>query len=230
MSTHLTIITSLIILLLAFKTTAITYGVYNSYPNTPGGARFDKEVGSDYAHATLSNATQFVWHIFHQTENPNDRKPDITRITLHIIPWKGDVSTKGSQIYISSIYIRDYKGDLKREITRLLFHETTHIWQWTGSGRAPKALLEGIADYVKIKAGYPDEKYGKKPGDGEAWDQGSEITAYFLEYCDSLRKGFVAHLNAKMKDGYDVSYFKELLGKNVERVWDEYKDKYGRKN
>ncbi|KAK9667160.1 hypothetical protein RND81_14G237500 [Saponaria officinalis] len=230
MSTQLIILITSLVVLLAYKVTAVTYGVYNAYPNSPGGVRFEAEIGSDYTVATLSKATNFIWETFQQTENPNDRKPGITRITVHVVPWKGEVTTKKNQLYISSIYIQNYEGDIRREITRVIYHELTHVWQWTGMGRAPKGLLEGIADYVKIKAGYADEKYGKKQGDGERWDEGAEITAYFLEYCNELRKGFVAELNAKMKNGYEESFFRELLGKSVEKVWDDYKDKYGHKD
>ncbi|XP_074288161.1 uncharacterized protein LOC141613326 [Silene latifolia] len=218
------------LLLLTSRVTSVSYGAYNPYPESAGGARFEKEIGIEYATNTLSAATEFIWQIFNQTENPHERKPGITRVTLHVVPWKGEVSTKKNQIYLSSIYIYNYKGDVKREFTRVIYHEMTHIWQWTGNDQAPKALIEGIADYVKIKAGYAEEKYGLKPGDGKRWDQGFEITAYFLDYCASLRPGFVAHLNARLKEGYDVSYFEELLGKPVERLWDDYKNKYGKRN
>jgi hypothetical protein len=38
-------------------------------------------------------------------------------------------------------------------VTGVLYHEVTHVWQWNGQGRANGGLIEGIADYVRLKAG-----------------------------------------------------------------------------
>jgi hypothetical protein len=37
----------------------------------------------------------------------------------------------------------------------------------------------------------------------------------------------VAVLNAKLKDGYNEDYFLQILGKNVQQLWQDYKAKYG---
>lgn len=100
----------------------------------------------------------------------------------------------------------------------------THIFQWLPTN-APSALIKGIADYMMLKANYfPPEQ--AKLGDGDRWDQGYDITARFLEYCESLLDNFVAQLNKKMKDFYNDSYYSDLLGKPVDQLWQEYKDKY----
>lgn len=62
-----------------------------------------------------------------------------------------------------------------------------------------------------------------KPGQGDRWDQGYDVTARLLDYCDSLKPGFVAQLNAKMKAGYSDDFFAQILGKNVQQLWQEYK-------
>ncbi|KAK1588938.1 hypothetical protein Q3G72_028793 [Acer saccharum] len=45
----------------------------------------------------------------------------------------------------------------------------------------------------------------------DRWDQGFDVTAKFLDYCNSLRNGFVAELNKKMRSGYSNSYYDDLL-------------------
>ena len=40
-----------------------------------------------------------------------------------------------------------------------------------------------------------------KLGQGDRWDQGCDVTALFLDYCNSLRYGFVAKLNKKLRTG-----------------------------
>ncbi|KAK4848095.1 hypothetical protein QYF36_009242 [Acer negundo] len=84
------------------------------------------------------------------------------------------------------------------------------------NGQALGGLIEGIADYMP--------SHWVKAGQGNRWDQGYDITARFLDYCNSLRNGFVAELNKKMKDGCNDSYFVDLLGENVLRPLENLKE------
>ncbi|KAK2645129.1 hypothetical protein Ddye_020324 [Dipteronia dyeriana] len=104
------------------------------------------------------------------------------------------------EIHISANYIGNYSGDVRGEITGVLYHEMTHIWKWNSSGQASGGLIEGIADYVRLKANYA-RSHWVKAGQGHRWDQGYDVKARFLDYCNSLRNRFVAELNMKMKDG-----------------------------
>ncbi|KAL3724013.1 hypothetical protein ACJRO7_036091 [Eucalyptus globulus] len=121
-------------------------------------------------------------------------------------------STTGDNIYINSDRIQNYNG-------------SKHLWQWNGNGMAPSSLINGIADYVRLKTRWPS-KYWPKRGSGTRWDEGFAVTAYFLEYCDSIRAGFVADLNSLMKDHYIDAFFVQLLGKTVDELWDDYKSSY----
>ncbi|KAH0682735.1 hypothetical protein KY290_021331 [Solanum tuberosum] len=125
---------------------------------------------------TPGGATSYIWNTFQQQNSP-----------------------ACSKTYQK--YIQGYSGDVKREITGVLYHESAHIWQWNGNGKAPGGLIEGIADYVRLKAGLGPSHW-VKPGQGDRWDQGYDVTAQFLSYCNSLRNGFVAQLNKKMRNGY----------------------------
>ena len=111
------------------------------------------------------------------------------------------------------------------QVTGVLYHETTHVWQWNGQRHANGGLIEGIADYARLKAGYAPGHW-VKPGQGDRWDQGYDITARFLDYCDSLKPGFVALLNANMKDGYTDDFFAQILGNTVQQLWQDYKANY----
>lgn len=86
-------------------------------------------------------------------------------------------------------------------------------------------LIEGIADYVRLKAGYVVSNWAKN-GQGTRWDEGYSVTARFLDYCNGLRNGFVAELNKKMRSGYSNNFFVELLGKTPDQLFVDYKAKY----
>ena len=67
------ILTSVLLLITTQLVTAVTYTVTNAAANTPGGTRFNNEIGSAYARQSLSSATDFIWKTFQQSD-PADRK------------------------------------------------------------------------------------------------------------------------------------------------------------
>ncbi|RCV42346.1 hypothetical protein SETIT_9G209200v2 [Setaria italica] len=215
MKLHAVAIASL--LAVAATAGAVTFDVKNEAASTPGGQRFDRNYGADYARQVLSDASTFTWSVFNQL-NPADRRPaDGDTVLLAVRDTGGIASTSGSTIELSARY---------DQVTGVLYHEVAHVWQWglQDYGAHP-GIFEGIADYVRLKAGYVPGHW-VKPGQGDRWDQGYDVTARFLDYCDSLRPGFVAQLNAKLKDGYNEDYFVQILGKNVQQLWQDYKNKY----
>ncbi|CAA7058630.1 unnamed protein product [Microthlaspi erraticum] len=207
---------------------AVDYAVVDNTGDSAGGRRFRGEVGgASYATQTLGAATDFTWRLFQQTNNPSDRR-SVTKITLFMENTNGVAynSNSGSEIHFNVGHLASISVDVKREFTGVVYHEVVHSWQWNGAGRAPGGLVEGIADYVRLKAGYaPGHWVG--PGRGDRWDQGYDVTARFLDYCNDLRNGFVAELNKKMRSGYSDGFFVDLLGKDVNQLWREYKAKYG---
>ncbi|BAT93910.1 Basic secretory protease [Vigna angularis] len=206
------------------QTHAVQYTVINKALSTSGGVAFRDKIGADYAKQTLDSATQFIWRVL-QLNNPGDRK-NVQKVTLYVDDMDGVAYASNNEIHLSGRYVGNYQGDVKREITGVLYHEMVHIWQWNGNGGAPGGLIEGIADYVRLKANYAPSHW-VKPGQGQKWDQGYDVTARFLDYCESLKSGFVAELNQKMRTAYSDQFFVDILGKSVDQLWNEYKAKYG---
>lgn len=191
--------------------------------------KFESEIGSIYAADLIENTTNFVLKMFNQLDS-GAKNYDTVMVVVESfnaskIPY-AQASTVGYTIKMNWDYILNYKGNKKDEFTSIMYRETTHVWQWNGKGKAPIGLLNGIADYARLTAGWPAKNWPKK-GSGSSWKQSSVITAYFLQYCNGLRDGFVANLNAMMKNHrYRDSYFQTLLGKSVDQLWYEYKMKY----
>ena len=205
---------------------AADYDVTNNAGNTSGGVRFNNEIGCEYSKQTLISATDFIWRLF-QEDNDADRR-NVTKVSLFIDDMDGVAYAIDNEIHVSARYINGYSGDVKTEITGVLYHESTHIWQWDGNGQStPGGLIEGIADYVRLKAGYAPSHW-VKPGHGDKWDHGYDVTARFLDYCNCLRNVFVAELNKKLRTGYSANFFVELLGKTVDQLWSDYKAKYAK--
>ena len=126
----------------------------------------------------------------------------------------------------------DYIGNIpakspqrqRSEIQGVLVHEMVHCWQWNALGTAPGGLIEGIADFVRLKAGLSPPHWKKKKSGGD-WDSGYEHTGYFLEWLENKQgAGSIASLNNTLKDGKYVEgeFWKRLFGKGVDKLWEDY--------
>ncbi|CAI0445519.1 unnamed protein product [Linum tenue] len=204
----------------------VTYSITNNVPATKGGSRFRYRIGAVCAREAMVSATSFIWLTFGQANTPKDRKPvSHVRLSIDAMDGGGISSYTPGVIHISATYLGDYEGDVAREMTGLIYHEMTHVWQWDGNGQAPPGLVSGIADFVRLKSGHGPGNWAG-PGKGERWDEGYEVTARFLDYCESLKEGFVGELNRRMRFEYKQNFFKHLLGKSIHELWAEYKNKF----
>ncbi|KAK7308785.1 hypothetical protein RJT34_05015 [Clitoria ternatea] len=202
---------------------AVEYVVSNNAESRVGGKLFSKNLGVNYAKQTLSSASEFTLKLLQQN-TVADRK-NVQNVILIVENIDGVAYCSNNEIHVSTSFIERYPGDLKKEITGVIYHELAHLWMWDGNGQAPSGLIEGMADFVRLKAGYAGDLWAL-PGQGHHWNQGHDVTARFLDYCNGIKNGFVADLNKMMRTGYSESYFAELLGKPVTQLWSEYKAKY----
>lgn len=91
-----------------------------------------------------------------------------------------------------------------------------------GHGTAPSGLIEGIADFVRLRAGLAPPHWRR--GRGERWDEGYEVTGYFLDWIEKRYAGFVRGVNAILRDAkWDVGVFKLITGQSVDDLWKEYR-------
>ena len=135
-----------------------------------------------------------------------------------------DLDGDHKEIHFSLDYINGIpSARQKDEIQGVLVHEMVHCWQWNAKGTAPVGLIEGIADFVRLKAGLSPPQW-KKEGGGQ-WDAGYQHTGYFLEWIESTcGGGSVRKINHALKDTkYEEDVFwEQLFGKKVSLLWKEY--------
>lgn len=168
-------------------------------------------------------------------------KPQAVRSVTLIVEHMGGVAyTTGialddlhKEIHMSLEYISHSMNDPVRfrdECTGVITHEMVHCYQHNGLGTAPGGLIEGIADYVRLKAGLapPHWKRGKEDS-GEKWDEGYQKTAFFLEWLeDKFGKGSISKLNARL-DGQtynEEKFWKGLFGSCVDDLWLDYQKSF----
>lgn len=132
------------------------------------------------------------------------------------------------RIHISLDYIAkiacERQGD---EIRGVLVHEMVHCWQWNADGTCPGALYEGIADFVRLKAGLAPPHWTR--GEGENWDAGYQHTAYFLDWLEGqYGNGTVQRVNEHLRRGKYVKkkFWKGIFSKEVDELWEDYKNSF----
>lgn len=128
-----------------------------------------------------------------------------------------------SQPYVSQIP----KDRLSAEVRGVLLHEIVHCWQYSGCETAPGGLIEGIADFVRLRAGL-NPPHWKRDGEGE-WDRGYQHTAYFLDWVErKFGSGSVSKINAALRiDKYnEEKLWASLFNSSVHILWEQYVDHF----
>lgn len=160
--------------------------------------------------------------------NSRQDAPPVRSVTLVLKPLQGIAYTNGSEldfehkeINISTNYIEQLGSRTREEVIGVITHEMVHCFQYNGKDTCPGWLIEGIADYVRLNAGLAPPHWQRS---GSHWDEGYQVTAYFLDWLDQIRQGFVKDLNLYLRDfDYDEGrIWPELTQKTLQVLWSEY--------
>jgi hypothetical protein len=137
-----------------------------------------------------------------------------------------DLDEDHKEIHFSTDYISHIpESRQKEEMLGVIVHEMVHCWQHNGYGTAPGGLIEGIADWVRLKAGYAPPHW-KRHADGD-WDSGYERTGYFLEFLEHIYgKDLVRRINEGLREyRYEEgTFWYKCCGKTISDLWDDYKE------
>ncbi|OQE41025.1 hypothetical protein PENCOP_c005G01016 [Penicillium coprophilum] len=181
--------------------------------------------------------------------------PPTRSVTIFLRDYSGVAYTTGTElddahkeIHVSLPYIQhctsgpSAKEDPLHELVGVLTHELVHCYQHTAPPsledsqedipRPPGGLIEGIADFVRLKAGLEPPHWKRPLCAAERppkWDMGYQHTAYFLAWLEDVRigRGAVGMLNDRLlRIGYvgeeGIEYWKGLFGVGVGELWEEY--------
>ncbi|OJA08603.1 hypothetical protein AZE42_07136 [Rhizopogon vesiculosus] len=151
----------------------------------------------------------------------------VKSITLILRPIDGVAYTTSCgpgahEIHFSLNWIKASKARARDEILGVLVHEVVHCFQYNAKDTCPGGLIEGIADFVRLHAGFIPPHW--KPRAAEKWDAGYDATAYFLDWIEKrCGEGTIRRLNEFMKDSkYDNDIFKDVTGESVNSLYTLY--------
>jgi hypothetical protein len=182
------------------------------------GAVFTEHVADPVA---LVQATALrVCELLYDTPDEVPARPSVK---LVIEAMEGVAYAAGGEVHFSSGYIAGIGGDaddVEYEIIGVLVHEYTHVYQYNDG---PGWLIEGIADFVRYRAGFVPER---NRGPGGNYDDAYQTTAFFLDWVDLEHPGFGKALNRALDPtdgvGFSLDVFETLAGDDVEALWEAY--------
>lgn len=164
----------------------------------------------------------------------SESAPKLKSLSVNLKEMKGvaykDGNFDGASIFVSREYLANYRAKYGEqaaydELVGVLYHEIAHAYQYDDHNYAEIGpIIEGIADLVRLKAGYiPLE--ARKVG-GYYYD-GYKTTAFYLDWLDSRYKNdFLVAINQSLDPFDDVkwswSYFSEKFNVPLEKSWQEY--------
>jgi hypothetical protein len=163
--------------------------------------------------------------------SPTTTVPTTRSVTLILRDMGGvayttstDLDDDHKEIHFSLPYIAGIRPDLRTsEVTGVLTHELVHCFQYNGQETCPGGLIEGIADWVRLRCDLSPPHWRRKEVD--RWDQGYQDTAYFLDYLEGhYGRNTVQAINEKLRVQKYVEdkFWMELLGRSVEELWQDY--------
>lgn len=192
------------------------------------GAMFDQVMPDP--EATLATIACRICTILYREPTEVTREPSMIR--LRIYDFDGVANAGGGNINLSSRHVASYTEpkDALFEFIGVLIHEATHLYQFDGGDGA---LVEGMADFVRIRAGH--HRMNRRTRGG-AWTDPYTTSGFFFSW--------LAGPGGLQTDGYpqadpDIGWainqamsgndfnqqvFQQRLGKNVDTLWQSYQD------
>ncbi|KAL2423626.1 hypothetical protein ABEF95_002830 [Exophiala dermatitidis] len=184
--------------------------------------------------------TRAIEHVTSQLYTPYglDSVPKVRSVTVVLRSMGGVAYTTGlplddlhKEIHLSLDYVQGVQSRdstrIRHEIAGVVTHEMVHCYQHNCHGTALGGLIEGIADFVRLKCGLAPPHWNKTPESrGQRWDEGYQKTAWFLEWLEDRHgKGSISRMNETMgRENYDEKRFWHgLFGQSVEELWSQYK-------
>ncbi len=146
------------------------------------------------------------------------KPPHLVTMTLKK-DFRGVAAASGTRITGSVKFFSDHPDDVGAMV-----HETVHVVQRYRSRTNPGWLVEGVADYVRFFK-YEPGKLGRINPERARYNGSYRVTAAFLAYLNgTYDQEIVRKLNRVMREGqYREEVFKELTGKTVQELGEEWK-------
>lgn len=178
-----------------------------------------------------------VQNVLNLLYTPASHRPGTRSVTLILREMDGVAYTTGTdldndhkEIHLNLNYIKRPRANQRHELLGVMCHELVHCFQWNAEGTCNGGLIEGVADWVRLRAGLAAGHW-KQEAEG-SWDRGYQHTGFFLEYLEQrFGPGTVRSINACLRVGKydDEKVFGQCCdGHKVTDLWGDYQKHLGK--
>lgn len=182
-----------------------------------------------------------VQNVLNLLYTPSCARPGTRSVTLVLRQIDGVAYTTGTEldgdhkeIHLNLSYlarVAKTAPSIRDEILGVVCHELVHCFQWNARGTCPGGLIEGVADWVRLRAGLA-AKHWRQEAEGK-WDRGYQHTGYFLEWLEQrFGAGTVRRMNGCLRGAEwdEGRVFGECCGgRKVGELWEEYREELKRR-
>lgn len=183
----------------------------------------------------VPDPSEVMWEATHAVCRELYRSPSevksVPEVTLSVVAASTPGTTAGTRLTLGDAYLKmkaDAGEDVRAEITGILCFQATFLYENAGRSEdrtITEWLRYGIADFVRLRAGYIDPKSRHLPT--ASYDaSNSQTVAFFFDYLTSLNPDVIYQLNQRLTpsgDAWTNEVFTELMGKTVDDLWEDYK-------
>lgn len=183
----------------------------------------------------VPDPSEVMWEATHAVCRELYRVPSevksVPEVTLSVVAGSTPGTTSGTRLTLGDAYLKmkaDAGEDVRAEITGILCFQATFLYGNAGRPEdraSTEWVLFGIADFVRLRAGYIDPASRHLPN--ASYDaSNSQTVAFFFEYLAGLNPDVIYQLNQRLMPGPDAwsnDVFAELMGKTIDELWEDYK-------
>lgn len=164
------------------------------------------------------------------------KAPKLPTLSIILEDMKGvaykEGDFNGAVIHVSAQYFATFAAKnsaqaVYDELVGVLYHEIAHAYQLDDHNyQEIGPVIEGIADVVRMKAGYVDFSHRKRGGQ---YDSGYKTTAFYLYWLEKNHQpNLLIDLNAQLdphdKVKWSWSLFAEKTGISLTESWQRYQN------
>ena len=190
---------------------------------------YTRDASSTLFDSLVPNPAQLVWSATHASCRELFRTAsevkDMPELTLVVEDYDGIASAGANWIRISTRYLQsesDSGTDVADEIAGLVHFTTSLVYQSDGGGTGPYWVVAGIADFVRLRAGYIDPAFEVRRS---SYTYSSKTAAFFFDYLVGQNPDLVYLLNRRLgpsAGAWSNDAFITFMGSDVDTLWAEY--------
>jgi hypothetical protein len=190
---------------------------------------YSRDATSTLFDSLVQSPATLVWSATHAScrelfRHPSEVK-DLPELTLVVEDYDGIASSGPTWIRISTRWLQtqsDEGADVAAEIAGLVHFTTSIVYENDGGGTGPYWVVAGIADFVRLRAGYVDPAYEVRRS---SYAYSSKTAAFFFDYLVERNPDLVYQLNQRLgpaAGAWNNDAFITFMGSDVDTLWAEY--------